>query len=401
MLIVDEDCDVEVPCPVDDQFIQEHGIFIPANQANQNSSSLLTTIHVVRSLQHLVKIFKSESIAAGTLENFDSHLSRCMAVFSPEWQLGSNQYLDPRSLAPILYLQNARFLLHRHNLSPACTPDMRKTALDHCIAVAHETTRLLSRCMQTAPSSPNHPPIPGGFDNWQSRLRMAASTFMCTHIWRCTLVLLLRRDYGTALGCIHASSTIADHRPVNISCGRNVAFFLRCMIDKIQHGAGMDLEKDEEMMAYVSGDLQGSTDSSWIWQGSETGMQLSEIETHNLRHPEPHMLAMDAERRAIRTLPSQDDATALPASTALTEAEAKDWGGWEWVEATVSMLLAEQQQRVDRQKQFQQQQYRDETRQPQQSSPGKGSESSTAQQPRAPPQASPASASRMTIANII
>jgi hypothetical protein len=399
MLIVDEDCDVDLPCPVDDQFIQEHGIFIPAHQS---SSSLLTTIHVVRSLPHLVKIFKSQSITAMTLEGFDTHLSRCMAAFPPECQPNSNQYLDPRSLAPILYLQNAKFLLHRHNLSPSCTTDMRMLALDHCIAVAHETTRLLSRCMQAAPASPNHPPIHGGFEDWQSRLRMAASTFMCTHIWRCALVLLLREEYGPATMCIRASSTIGDLRPVNISCGRNIAFFMRCLIEKIRLGEALDLDKDEEMMAYVSGDLQGSTDSSWVWQGSETGMKLSEIEQQLVQHPSPRVLAMDAERNGIRNVPSQDDATALPASTALTETEANDWGGWEWVEGTASLLYNEQQQREARHAQFQEQQYRNLGRPPQQTSPGKGLvDSGATPQQRPPPQASPASASRMTIANII
>jgi hypothetical protein len=202
--------------------------------------------------------------------------------------------------------------------------------------------------------------------------------------------------------CIRASSTIGDLRPVNISCGRNIAFFMRCLIEKIRLGEALDLDKDEEMMAYVSGDLQGSTDSSWIWQGSETGMKLSEIEQQLVRHPSPRVLAMDAERNGIRNVPSQDDATALPASTALTETEANDWGGWEWVEGTASLLYNEQQQREARHAQFQEQQYRNLGRPPQQTSPGKGLvDSGATPQQRPPPQASPASASRMTIANII
>jgi len=32
---------------------------------------------------------------------------------------------------------------------------------------------------------------------------------------------------------------------------------------------------DEELMAYVSGDLQASPENSWVWTGSETGMNIA------------------------------------------------------------------------------------------------------------------------------
>lgn len=31
------------------------------------------------------------------------------------------------------------------------------------------------------------------------------------------------------------------------------------------------------MMAYVSGDMQGTADESWVWKGSETGSQLDSM----------------------------------------------------------------------------------------------------------------------------
>jgi hypothetical protein len=80
-------------------------------------------------------------------------------------------------------------------------------------------------------------------------------------------------------------------------------------------------------MAYVSGDLQASTENSWVWQGSETGMALNQ---------------------ALGLGPSIDLGTgrlSIPgpnsSATALSEAEKGDWGGWERVEYLVQVLMRE------------------------------------------------------------
>ena len=44
------------------------------------------------------------------------------------------------------------------------------------------------------------------------------------------------------------------------------------MTSKLDQGAQLD--KDEEMITYVSGDLQGSLENSWIWQESKGGVYL-------------------------------------------------------------------------------------------------------------------------------
>lgn len=95
------------------------------------------------------------------------------------------------------------------------------------------------------------------------------------HLWRCTLLFSFRGDYIAALLCARASATIGDARPVNVACGRYLDFFLRRLVAKIQQGEGAYLESDEEMMAYVSGDLQGSIGTSWAWQGAENEDQAS------------------------------------------------------------------------------------------------------------------------------
>lgn len=76
----------------------------------------------------------------------------------------------------------------------------------------------------------------------------------------------------------------------------------------------MNIENDEEMIAYVSGDMQGTTDGSWVWQGSETGSDLEAM--------------------------SSMETTPVP-----QEPEA-EWEGWEWIEKTIHYLLSEKQQRA-------------------------------------------------------
>lgn len=82
--------------------------------------------------------------------------------------------------------------------------------------------------------------------------------------------MCLRGDFKSALICAEVSSTFGDTRPVNVSCGKYLAFFLDRLLQKSQLGLRADLENDEEMIAYVSGDLQGSIEQSWVWHGKES-----------------------------------------------------------------------------------------------------------------------------------
>ena len=183
---------------------------------------------------------------------------------------------------------------------------------------------------------------------------------LCTHIWRCVLVLLFRQEYDAALVCVRASAVVGDSRAVNAACGRYIAFFLKCLVDRLRHPDGGDLERDEEMLAYVSGDMQGTTGGSWVWQGSETGSQLETLTDFGSPVPMPHPSARDN----------------------LSTGEVEDWEGWDWVEQTVQYLISE--------KQKQQQEY---NRMDVQTSPG-------GDEPAPQPQ-SASSHSRMTIASII
>ena len=79
------------------------------------------------------------------------------------------------------------------------------------------------------------------------------------------------------------------------------------------------------MMAYVSGDMQGTSDGSWVWQGSETGSELESIPS-TVSHP-------------------------VPGNAGWSGESSEDWEGWDWLERTIQYLLAEAQKRQQQQQQ--------------------------------------------------
>jgi hypothetical protein len=194
-----------------------------------------------------------------------------------------------------------------------------------------ETTHLIARSnFQPPPGSP----VPS--------FGQVASCYMSTHIWRCTLILLFTGAYDAALILIRASATIGPYRAVNIACGRNIAFFLRTLLEKRRPGepgqerrmapralTPMTLIEDEELMAYVSGDLQQATENSWVWQGSETGMQLQQMQG-------PGATSTFAPGSHGGTSSSMGQPH-MPST--LSDAEKGDWGGWERVEYFVGLLM--------------------------------------------------------------
>ncbi|PWY90112.1 putative C6 transcription factor [Aspergillus heteromorphus CBS 117.55] len=323
VLINDQDCDVDLPCPIDEQYLLE-GAIVPDSP---QTSPLLATIHVVRSIGQLSRTLRSPTISSGTLDTFERHFHACLATFPSQYQPKAEQYLDPRTLAPVLYLQNARLLLHRHNISPSCLPDARTSAMDYCVSICQDTAHLVSRCMR---------PPSGGFagdDDWRPLLASSAGTMLCLHLWRCTLLLLFRQEFVAALVCVQASAIVGDSRAVNAACGRYVAFFLKVLLDHLRCNQATPLsERDEELLAYVSGDMQSAAEGSWVWQGSETGSQLEEM-------------SLSAQTSSPVSYARSDTNDRMTDAT-------DSWEGWAWVEQTVQ-YLSEHQQEQDLQRQQQ------------------------------------------------
>ncbi|KAK6353069.1 hypothetical protein TWF696_005059 [Orbilia brochopaga] len=310
LMIVDADCDVGLPCPVDDHFIYDEGFMVP-NGAPEPANYLLTTIHIVRMVPALLKTLQSPSLSPQTLAAFDNHFTACLNTFPAHCQLHSSQPLDARSLSPITYLQTARLVLHRHNLSPGQPPEVRSAAVSACVAVAKDTVRFLSRSMQPHSHA------------WSHNLAAAATTHICLHIWRCILLLCFRGHYNDALVCVQASLAIGEARVINDKTGRYIHGFLKTLGEKIFQSGRDSVERDEGLLAIVSADAQGSTDSSWIWAGSETGAALNSP------------MEQEREREAQRQ----------PIPQADSEEKIDDWGGWQQIEQMIQQLKSEQEAR--------------------------------------------------------
>lgn len=323
--IDDDDCDVSEPTPVDDDCIRPTGIVgPPPGQVTPNG--LVAVIPVVRITAQLKKTLKSRTIAAATLATYNEHFKSIMASYPEPFGINSQAYLDPRLLTAACSLQTVRFFLYRHNLSPGCRRSDRTDALDRCVSVAKDTAQYVQRSMQQMPATSG----PGYFSpshmaSWAARLRTMAPAFFCTHLWRCQLALCLQMEYEAAITLVQASAAIGDLRKNNVSCGRYLTFFLDKLAARLRAGASkQSLEADEEMLAYVSGDMQGCPEEAWAWAGSETSADLS--------------LANGYSDGSAPTSGVEG-----PSIESLEERRVQDWGGWEQVQRTLTALLHESQ----------------------------------------------------------
>jgi hypothetical protein len=327
-MIDDNDYDVSEPVPVDDECIRPNGIVMPPpNQAP--TSGLMAVILVTRTTAQIKKTLKSQTIAASTLATCDEHFRSIMASWPEPFPSTSQAPLDPRLLTAGCSLQVQMFHLYRHNLSPACRMADRRDALDRCVNIGKESANYVHRTMQHPATSPMQGFMsPAHLSSWASMIRTMTPAFFCAHLWRCQLVLCLRGEFGAALMLSHVSAAIGDLRKLNIACGRHLAFFLERLITKLRAGADQQhLETDEELLAYASGDMQGSADDAWVWNGSETGTNLHQHQVVMNGHPgDKPVLA--AEQLSTSTL---------------TEQEIQTWGGWEHVQQTLSQLQEHQQ----------------------------------------------------------
>ncbi|KAF3273564.1 hypothetical protein TWF970_008932 [Orbilia oligospora] len=364
LMILDADCDVGLPCPVDDHFIYDEGFMVP-NGAPEPANYLLTIIHVVRLVPALLKTLQSSTLSPQTLAAFDNHFNACLNTFPSHCQLQSSQPLDARSLSPITYLQTARLVLHRHNLSPIQAADVRSAAVSACVDIAKDTVRFLSRSMQPHSHA------------WSHSLAAAATTHICLHIWRCILFLCFRAQYNDALVCVNACSAIGDARIINQRTGRYIYGFLKMLAEKIYQGGRESVERDEGLLALVSADAQGSAESSWVWAGSETGLALnSPMEKEREReNPRPSSAQMQI-----------DDETDLD-----------DWGGWSQVEQIIQQLKSDQEAREQHEQAARDLQSLGSTIVHHTKTPNSSSGPSTS----ATPTGQSSATSRMTIANII
>ncbi|KAK4455119.1 putative transcriptional regulatory protein [Podospora aff. communis PSN243] len=331
-LIDDSDCDVSLPACVDDHYIHDGGMLVP-NGAEPLTHSLLAIIHVIRSYTALGRALSTPVIAPTRLATFDQHFGLCLRTFPQACDPSSSATLSPVLLNPLVYLLHARMLLHRHNLTPSCPPDVRLIAIEQCNHTAHETAQLLTRTSSSLPEG--------------------ATALLATHVFRCALFLLYTNYLEQASVCIRTLTTITPHREVAIPALRFLAFFMSTLSSKRAEyanflaqatppghaqqpfappprpspGAIQDaLLRDEELLAYVSADLQAGPETSWVWVGGERETQL----------PAPQQPAVSTPKDSLFSLDTR---------TSLTHEERWEWtaaGAWERMEGMLRDLASGQ-----------------------------------------------------------
>jgi len=281
---------------------------------------------LIRQYEQLRKAMKVRPVSPTTLESFEEIFNSISQAMPEALQPHSNAYLDPYMYRVTMALPNARIMLHRQNLSPLCSPEECRAALHACAAAAQLSVRLIQRSLQQPPNVPT-PFTETNRSNlsWESRLRSSTPSLVCTHLWRCILVLALSLDFNGALTCVRVSAAIADLRKINIACARYLTFFLERLTDRFRAGHGNKhmLERDEEMLAYASGDLQEDSKGSWIW-------------TDDAESPSREFGAQDF--YTASSTPQEDSPSDNPPDSAIGHG-----GEWNRVEALLMALRHEQQ----------------------------------------------------------
>ncbi|KAF2124646.1 hypothetical protein P153DRAFT_390119 [Dothidotthia symphoricarpi CBS 119687] len=323
MLINEDDCETILPSSIEDRYIQSQSFYRPQTSSTPVTGTL-AIIQITRLHSRLYQALKSSVIAQSVLQGFEGQFRDTMLLLPDTYQFNSGATLEAAALPPLFTLLSARFHLYRRNLSSTCHPSERAEALNRCTFIAQDTAKYISRTL-------HHSPKPGMERSWQARVAPLASSTTCMHVWRCMLVLCLRGDYDAVLMCLHFAAAIGDARKINVACGKYLAFFLEQLLDRVQngHGSPQQLERDEEMLVYASGDLQGSLEHSWVWAGTNLSSPVS------AQHPPPNG------SRAQRPDEPMRDALPMRPFSGSPQNGTKEWDGWGRVEQLIRYLMEE------------------------------------------------------------
>ncbi|KAH8728101.1 fungal-specific transcription factor domain-containing protein [Phaeosphaeriaceae sp. PMI808] len=323
MLINEDDCDSPLPSPIEDRYVQHQG-YTRAHSDSAPLSGSLAVIHMARLYTPIYQTLKSSFISPQVLQKFDEQFRSVMSVLPETYCLSSNDRLETSALPPLFTLLSAQFHLHRRNLTPVCHPIERAEALSRCISLAQDTAKYISRMLH----SPNKPEWE---KSWQIRVGLVANNMICLHLWRCILVLCYRNNYDAALMCVRMSSAIGNTRKINSECGKNLVFVLDQLLHRVRTGQSspQPLELDEEMLAYVSGDVQGNMEHAWAWAGTNLSS--------------PSFSQRSSQSRAQSRGADEPMRDALPLRTAISpsQQEATKLDAWTRVEDLVRQLLEE------------------------------------------------------------
>jgi hypothetical protein len=206
----------------------------------------------------------------------------------------------------------------------------------------------------------------------------------CLHLWRCMLVLCFRGDYDAAFMCLHVSTAIGKTRKINSACGKHLVFFLDQMLSRARSGRGspQQLEHDEEILAYVSGDVQASVDHSWVWAGPNA----------TTSSPPSQSSSFDTLRSHVGDEPMRDVLPVRTTGGSPIQTEV-DWNEWTRIEPMIRQLMEENRPRSSN--------YYPPPHNPMKRVQLAHETKLAPRPPPPPPSPAPSSSSRISIANII
>ncbi|KAF2461996.1 fungal-specific transcription factor domain-containing protein [Lineolata rhizophorae] len=354
MLIDEDDCNVDYPSPVHERQAFHLGSQQLLDYSHQRTVQQ-AMMGVLRSISQLKRALKSPVVSAATLRHYGIFFYEIQSKLPEPCDPTTEGHPDPLLLYTFITLQLTRFYLYRHNLSTACQPCERTESLDRCLGVAQETVHYVSRSIGMSPTSlgAGQYSTTSGDDLWKRRIAKATTNILCTHMWRCALVLLIRCDFSAAITCVRIMAAVGNARKINTACGRYLAFFVDRLTEQIRSGTTRSqLGQDEEMVAYVSADMQGDPESSWVWHGGEAGAKLNAtmrptVEGPSREHTES--APIPAAPAAMPPTPSPGPGETYPAPppanpfVILTEQESAEWGGWDRLERLIFQVMEEQQ----------------------------------------------------------
>ncbi|KAH7067022.1 fungal-specific transcription factor domain-containing protein [Paraphoma chrysanthemicola] len=384
MLINEDDCETAFPTLLEDRYIQAQGLF----RSQSNTAPVIGSLavaHISRLYPQIHQALKSSVVYSFELQSFDEQF-RVKALLLPDaYRIGSKLALEVSALPPLLTLFSARFHLSRRNLTPICRSPERVEALSRCVSIAQDTANYISRTLHNPANQESE-------RTWQTRVALIASNMICLHVWRCMLVLCFRGDYVSALMCLHLSSAIGSTRRVNTECGRYTVFFLEQLLGRVRSGQGspQQLERDEEMLAYVSGDVQGSVEHSWVFAGANMKSPSS-----SQRSPLSTMRSHGQDELMRDALPSRTSSSSPMHTTGR-------WNEWANIEHLIRQLMEDNRPRTAT--------YYSTPHNPvkrvqlgpeSQTSPKQAPTPAPASAPAPTPNPAPSSTSRISIANII
>ena len=323
--IHEAECDDSLLLPIHDRCVGSQS----ASQAHDaQDSPFVLLAQITRLFSGAQHTLKAHRVPSGDLRTHEERLRTLLSRLPETLRQDSNATLEPSALLAVLMVHLVRFQLYRRNLSPVCSSKERGEALKNCVHVARDTARAVQRTLR-------------GPESDRERMRCIASNIVCIHLWRCTLMLCLQKDYQGALVCARASAAVGEARKVNKACGKNLLFFLEQVAERNRRGDGNGNTHhpvdDEEMLAYASGDLQSGWESSWAWAGTEAGGRV----------PSP---AGKATHPGGQTTYGQHEATqeglAFRTQPSSPEVKTMEWAGWGAVEQSIKSLMGAQKRTV-------------------------------------------------------